>query len=195
MHIQTHLMSGWCTANLLPLRPRERLFSMIAAVASDVDGIGRFVSENAYQDYHHLIGHNLAFSVVVAGALATFATRRRLTFVACLALVHLHLLMDYFGSGPGWGIPYFWPFDKHLYTTSHAWAFYSWQNLSTAGVMLIWTLWIVDRQRRTPLEAIMPSLDRQLVDGWNRRVRRRPPTNSTTTTTTTTTAVPTARQA
>jgi hypothetical protein len=107
--------------------------------------------------------------------LAAFSTRRLLTFAACLALTHLHLLMDYFGSGPGWGIPYFWPFDKHVYLTPQAWAFYSWQNLSTAGLMFAWMLLIVDRKGRTPLEAIMPSLDRQLVEGWNRRVRRRPP--------------------
>jgi hypothetical protein len=146
---------------------------MIAATASDVDGVGRILGEEAYWDYHHVVGHNLAFAVGIAAILAAFSTRRLLTLAVCFALVHLHLLMDYFGSGPGWGIPYLWPFDRHVYTSPHAWAFYSWQNLSTAGLMLAWTLLIVDRNGRTPLEAIMPSLDRQLVDGWNRRVRRR----------------------
>jgi inner membrane protein len=176
MHLQTHLMSGWCAGNLLPsLGARERLFCMIAAVAPDFDGVGRVFGEEAYWDYHHVVGHNLAFAVVLSAALAAFSTKRVLAFAAYFALAHLHLLMDYFGSGPGWGIPYFWPFDKHAYTSPNAWAFYSWQNLSTAGVMLAWTLLIVDRYGRTPLERLMPSLDRQLVEGWSRRVRRRQP--------------------
>ncbi len=166
-------MSGWCIGNLLPLGPRERLFCMIAATASDLDGIGRILGEKAYWDYHHLVGHNLAAAIVTATLLAAFSKARLLTFAVCFWLVHLHLLMDYFGSGPGWGIPYFWPFDQHVYRSPHAWAFYSWQNLSTAGLMFAWTLWIVDRSGRTPLEAIMPALDRQLVDAWNRRGRRR----------------------
>ena len=178
MHLQTHLMSGWCVANLLPLSARERLFCMIAAGLPDVDGVGRVFGEEAYWDYHHVVGHNLLFAFVTGATLAAFARARLLTFIACCALVHLHLLMDYFGSGPGWGIPYLWPFDKHVYTSPHVWKFYSWQNLSAAGLMLLWTLLIVDQKGRTPLEALMPSLDRQLVDGWRRHVRRhrrRPP--------------------
>jgi len=71
--------------------------------------------------------------------------------------------MDSFGSGPGWGIPYFWPFSKHTSINPHAWEFYSWQNLSAAAVFILWTLWIARRHGRTPLEALMPNLDRQLV--------------------------------
>src|SRR5204863_8687311 len=114
MHVQTHLMSGWCVGNLLSLGPRERLFCIIAATASDIDGVGRVLGEKLYWDYHHVVGHNVAFAVVLAATLAAFSKRRVPTFAACLALVHLHLLMDYFGSGPGWGIPYFWPFDKDV---------------------------------------------------------------------------------
>ncbi|MEZ0263301.1 MAG: hypothetical protein ACAI43_01130 [Phycisphaerae bacterium] len=75
--------------------------------------------------------------------------------------------MDYYGSGPGWPIAYFWPWDcglpGSLWFCQHAWEFYSWQNMSAAAVMLAWTLGIAWRARRTPLEALMPRLDRQLV--------------------------------
>lgn len=41
MHIQTHIVSGWCAANLLDLTPRERALAMVAASAADLDGLGR----------------------------------------------------------------------------------------------------------------------------------------------------------
>lgn len=46
---------------------------------------------------------------------------------------------------------------------SVSWPFYSWQNISLGFLCIAWTVAIARRQRRTPLEAIMPSLDRQLV--------------------------------
>jgi hypothetical protein len=45
----------------------------------------------------------------------------------------------------------------------HGWAFYSWQNITAAFVMLLWTVAIGYVCRRTPLESIMPNLDRRLV--------------------------------
>ncbi|HSI34063.1 MAG TPA: hypothetical protein VK986_10790 [Tepidisphaeraceae bacterium] len=168
MHLQTHLMSGWCVANLLPLGPRERLLCMIAATIPDLDGLPKIVSEDWYQRYHHILGHNLTGGVIISIVLAAFAKRHRvLTGITCLALFHLHLVMDYYGSGPGWPIAYFWPWDcglpGSLWFCQHAWEFYSWQNMSAAAVMLAWTLGIAWRARRTPLEALMPRLDRQLV--------------------------------
>jgi hypothetical protein len=76
---------------------------------------------------------------------------------------HLHLLMDYYGSGPGWGIPYFWPLSPREWRSENAWPFYSWQNITAFAALLLWTLWIARRFGRTPLEAIMPKLDRQLA--------------------------------
>jgi hypothetical protein len=81
-----------------------------------------------------------------------------------LSLFHLHLLMDYYGSGPGWGIAYLWPFSRRTWSTPDAWEFFSWQNLTTAAALIVWTLAIAIRQHRTPLEALMPNLDRQLVE-------------------------------
>ena len=104
MHIQTHILSGWCVANLLPLTARERLFCMIAASAADLDGLGILVSQDLYWDYHHKLGHGIAFGLLISLTLASFSTRRVLAFCAYLALFHLHLVLDYFGSGPGWPI-------------------------------------------------------------------------------------------
>lgn len=164
MHIPTHIMSGWCVGNLLPLNPRQRLFCMIAATVADLDGVGFVISEEAYWNWHHIAGHNIFYAVLVAGVLTAFSQpRRMLAFVAYLALFHLHLLLDYFGSGPGWKIHYFWPVSDVGYATSLAWGLTSWQNITAAAILLAWTVLVAWQKRRTPLEAIMPNLDRQLV--------------------------------
>jgi len=169
MHLQTHLMSGWCVANCLPLlAPRDRLLLMLAATLPDLDGLSLLFGQEAYWHYHHRLGHNVPFALLLAGVFAVLATRRATVAVVTLALVHLHFLMDLYGSGTGWGIYYLWPMSSHPYTTPAAWEFYSWQNITAAALLLAWTLAIAVRLGRTPLEAVMPRLDRQLV-GWLRQ--------------------------
>ena len=168
-------MSGWCLANLAPLSPRQRLFCMIATSIPDVDGLTLLGGQDAYLKYHHTFGHNLAFGILGSGVLAVFSRRQfLLSFLIYLAMFHLHLFLDYFGSGPGWGIPYFWPVSLRDYVSPHAWEFYSWQNITIAAVLFAWTIGIARYWRRTPLETIMPNLDRQLVDIIGKRFEARP---------------------
>lgn len=161
MHIQTHVLSGWCVGNLLPLTARERLFCIIAAAAHDLDGLGIIVSQEMYWDYHHKLGHCAAFGVLLSLGLAAFSTHRLLGFATYLALFHLHLVLDYLGSGPGWPLYYYWPFSDAKWLNPGAWPFFSWQNIGTAFAMFAWTVVIMFRGRRTPLELLMPSLDRK----------------------------------
>ena len=168
MQVQTHLMSGWCVASWSDLDARERFFAMIAASAADVDGLGIIVSYDAYAAYHHVLAHNLPFGVVVSALLAAYSTHRKKAFWLYLGLFHLHLILDYFGSGPGWGIDYFWPFSRWKIINPYAWEFASWQNFCAAAFFLLWTIIIAFRAGRTPLEFPMPELDRKIV----RRLRR-----------------------
>ena len=176
MHVQTHILSGWVVGNLFPqFKPRERALCMLAAGLADLDGLSILGGQEAWWDYHHTLGHNLPFGVLLCVALAAFSTHRASAFVVYLALFHLHLLLDYYGSGPGWGIPYFWPFSKHQSVNPNAWPFYSWQNIGTAAALLAWTLWIARRKGRTPLEAVMPRLDRRIAAALGARaVKTRP---------------------
>jgi hypothetical protein len=171
MHVPTHILSGWCAGNLLRLTPKQRLGCMIAATAADLDGMGILVSQDLYWDYHHKLGHNLFFALLLAGVLTIFLSdRRRLfAFLVFLAMAHLHLLLDYFGSGPDWPIWYLWPSDLLKIQNPHAWAFFSWQNIAFGYGLLAWTILIAWRQRRTPLEWLMPRLDLQLVALLHRR--------------------------
>jgi hypothetical protein len=149
---------------------------MIAASAADVDGLGIVLGQRVYQEYHHVLGHNVSFALLLGGALTVYSTHRLKAFCIYLGLAHLHLVLDYFGSGPLWRIYYLWPLSRWSVVFEHAWEFYSWQNISTAAAFLAWTLAIAVRRGRTPLEAVMPSLDMQLVDWLRRRVR--PPRKS-----------------
>jgi inner membrane protein len=166
MHIQTHILSGWCIGNLVPgLGPRERALCMLAASLADVDGLGILVSEEWYWSLHHKLGHCAAFGLLLSGGLALVSTRGRrwLALGVYLALFHLHLVLDYLGSGPGWPLYYYWPVANIEWLNPHAWPFFSWQNLSPAFAVIGWAVWIAWTRRRTPLEAWMPSLDRDLV--------------------------------
>ena len=164
MHVQTHLLSGWCAANLLPCTPRQRLAAMLAAAAPDVDGLSIAFGPDAYQRLHHTFGHTAYAAVIVGVALAVWARPAWGTFLLAVAMVHLHLLMDYWGSGPGWDIRYLWPARTPRFRNDAAWPFSSWQNVTVFAGLLAWTVAIAWRRRRTPLEVLMPRLDRQLVD-------------------------------
>jgi len=86
----------------------------------------------------------------------------------CFALSQLHMVMDLFGSGELWTISYLWPFSHQEFSVSCGWALYSWQNILAGIVLIAWMVLIMKYQRRTPLEVIMPKLDRQLVELFNR---------------------------
>jgi len=163
MHPQTHILAGWCIGNLAPLTPRQRLFCMLAAGAADVDGLGWLISQDLYWDLHHKVGHCAVFGVVLASSLAAFSPRRTSSFLLYLALFHVHLLMDVVGSGPNWSIYYLWPFSNAALAVPWSWPLYSWPNITTFFILLAWTIIIAIRQRRTPLELLMPSLDLRLV--------------------------------
>jgi hypothetical protein len=109
MHVPTHLMSGWCVGNLFRLTARERLLCMAAATVADLDGVTYLFGQNAYWDYHHVVCHNLLFAVLVSAGFAAFSAYRLWSFFVYLLAAHLHLVLDYYGSGPGWPIAYGWP--------------------------------------------------------------------------------------
>jgi hypothetical protein len=170
MQIPTHIMSGWCAANVIPnLTPKQRLFCMIAASIPDLDGLSILAGQQSYWHWHHRVCHNLPFGLLSCLILTLLSGKTIKLFILYLALFHLHLDMDIFGSGPGWGIFYLWPFSNWMFDNTHlSWDFYSWQNITIAAAFLAWTIAIAIRKRRTPLEYLMPDLDRQLVELFRR---------------------------
>ncbi|HEY8666799.1 MAG TPA: metal-dependent hydrolase [Tepidisphaeraceae bacterium] len=165
MHVPTHIMAGWCLANCLPLNARQRFGCMAASAIPDLDGVGIIfgMDSDAYQNFHHVLGHNLMFGLLTCGLLAVLSGRFLLSIAVYLGMFHLHLLMDYYGSGPLWPIPYLWPSSHLRFVNPNAWDLYSWQNITIATALLLWTIAIAILRKRTPLEWIMPNLDRQLL--------------------------------
>ncbi len=164
MHLPTHILSGWVAASLVPtLTPRERALAMAAATAADLDGLAIVAGREAFETYHHVVGHNVFFGLLVAAAVTLWSTQRRTMALVSLGLFHLHLVMDSFGSGRDWGISYLWPLEQREWVNPWRWDFVSWQNMVAAYGLLVVTVVLAIRQGRTPLETLAPSLDRQLV--------------------------------
>jgi len=71
---------GWAVANSAPsLNKRERAFVTWASVIPDADGLGIIAEKltrnsshplNWWSDYHHVLGHNLGFALLVTIAAA-----------------------------------------------------------------------------------------------------------------------------
>lgn len=91
-------------------------------------------------------------------------------FFLFLGLVHLHFAMDLLGSGEGWTIPYWFPFNKSEYVWSFWWDFNAVENKLAALLFLLGCVAIAVYLKRTPLEFLMPKLDRRLA-GWAQKLR------------------------
>src|ERR1017187_5948611 len=104
----THFFMGWAVANSVPsLSKRERALVTWATVVPDIDGLGIIadrLTRNSYHpsnwwgDYHHTLGHNFGFAIVVAAIAAIFAKQRVKTALLVLLSFHLHLLADLVGA-------------------------------------------------------------------------------------------------
>ena len=91
MHLPTHILSGWVVASLVPgLTPRERALAMVAATAPDLDGLAILGGREAFETYHHVVGHNLFFALLVTAAVAAWSVHKRTMALLAFGLVHLH---------------------------------------------------------------------------------------------------------
>jgi len=155
----THVLAGWCAGNVLQLTAKERALCIAASVLPDLDGLSLLGGVDSYQAYHHVLCHNLTFGLAATLGVVCLCRCSLKASVMFLLLFHLHLLMDILGSGPGWGIAYFWAWSSRVFSSSHAWSFTGWQNQVTLLLFAGWTVGIAVRCRRTPLEFVAPRLD------------------------------------
>jgi membrane-bound metal-dependent hydrolase YbcI (DUF457 family) len=185
----THFLMGWAVANSVPsLSKRERALVTWASVVPDIDGLGIIADRltrysnhplNWWGDYHHTMGHNFGFAIVVAAIAAIFAKQRVKTTLLVLVSFHLHLLADLVGArgpdGDQWPIPYLLPFSKHMQLAwSGQWALNAWPNMViTAG--LIGMMLILARQRGfSPLEMVSSRADALFVGALRTRFPLKP---------------------
>lgn len=180
---------GWAVANSAPsLSKRERALVTWASVVPDIDGLGIIADRltrnsshplNWWGDYHHTLGHNFVFAIVVPAIAAIFAKQRVKTALLVLLSFHLHLLADLIGArgpdGDQWPIPYLLPFSKQMQLAwSGQWALNAWPNMViTAG--LIGVMLILARQRGfSPLEMFSSRADALFVRALQTRFPLKP---------------------
>jgi hypothetical protein len=180
----THFLVGWAVANSAALNRRSRALVALAGVAPDLDALGivpELLTRGSahplawFTDFHHVLGHNVAFAAIVIAASALLARNRRgLTALLVAISFHLHLLGDVVGArGPDgyqWPVPYWLPISSHgQWVWSHEWALNAWPNFALTGALLLWTLWFAWSAGRSPVEIVSPRADAEFVNALRQR--------------------------
>lgn len=158
-----HFLSGWCLGTFTLTHSRERLFCMLISVFPDVDGLGVILDERYYLEYHHVLAHNLWIGILISAILSQFSEKKFWAYCVYLASFHLHLFLDFLGSGPGWGIYYLWPVGPQYFANPLVWDLQSWQNTAFLVFYILLTMFFAAKQKRGPLEVIAPRLDAKFV--------------------------------
>ena len=179
----THFLSGWALAHTAPLGKRDRAVVAAAATVPDLDGLGIAVdlatrageAPTAYwEQFHHVLGHNLGCGLLVAAAAAAIGRRPLLCGALALVAFHLHLLGDLLGSrgpdGYAWSIPYLKPFSNAgTWVWSGQWALDAWPNFAITLALLAIALGIAWRRGSSPLEIVSARANAALVEALRHR--------------------------
>lgn len=181
---------GWVVANSAPsLNSRDRALVTVASVVPDLDGLGivaERLTENSvhplnwWSDYHHVLGHNIGFALIVTGVAAIVARQKRKTSALVFVNFHLHLLADLVGArgpdGDQWPIPYLLPFsNKWQLIWSGQWALNAWPNFVITGALIALTILLARRRGFSPLEMFSRKADAIFVGTLRTRFPLRAP--------------------
>lgn len=183
MHPVTHLLAGWTIASIPRLESRDRAIITLAGIAPDIDGMGIAVELATrhtdqpllwWTQYHHVIGHNLTFGLLLFLIAAVIAKRRLLTASLAVFAFHLHLFCDLIGSrgpeGYQWPIPYLYPYLKNLeFTWSGQWALNAWPNMVFTIILMTLTGYLAWKRGFSPLEIISKRIDAAVVQTFRNR--------------------------
>ena len=181
----THFFMGWTVGNAAPsLTKRERTCVTWASVVPDVDGLGiiaEVLTRNTshpltwWSDYHHILGHNIGFAILVTFLAAVIAKQRLKVAALVFVSFHLHLLGDLIGArgpdGDQWPIPYLLPFSNlWQWVWSGQWALNAWPNLVITAALMAISLFLAHRRGFSPLELFSTRADRVFVAALRHRL-------------------------
>jgi len=180
----THFFMGWMVANSAPsLTKRERAMVTWASVVPDVDGLGIIAEKltqnsahplNWWSEYHHVLGHNLGFALVVTTTAAILARQKAATAALAFVSFHLHLAGDLLGArgpdGDQWPIPYLLPFSNHWQLTwSRQWPLNAWPNFLITGALIAASLLLARKRGFSPLEMVSQKMDAIVIAALRHR--------------------------
>jgi inner membrane protein len=177
MNPASHFLISWTIANTAGIPRRDRALVTLSGVIPDIDGIGiiaELLTENTtmpliwYSKYHHVLGHNLGLSLLLAAVVFSLSIRRWVSAVLAFIAFHLHLLGDLVGSrGPDgyqWPIPYFFPLSTDwTLTWEGQWELNAWPNILVTLLIFGITLYLAWKRGRSPLEMISLKADTAFV--------------------------------
>ena len=183
MNPVTHLLLSWPVANAGRFNKRRRAAITLAGISPDVDAFGiiaDWVTRASasplhwWDRFHHVLGHNLAFGLTVAGAAFWLSGRRASVAVLALLTFHLHLLCDLMGArgpdGYSWPIVYLYPFSHTWrWVWQGQWAINAWPNFAITAAALFLTLYLAWRRGFSPLEMLSVKIDAALVEALRKR--------------------------
>lgn len=186
----THFLISWAVANSAALERKERTLVTLAGVAPDLDGLGAVPDWltrrsahplNWFSEYHHTLGHNVTFAVVVAGlswVIAGRDLRWKTALLACLTF-HLHLFCDVVGArgpdGEQWPIPYLAPFSQAWqWRWNGEWALNAWPNFVITFAFLGLAFYLAWKRGFSPLEMFSRKADGAFVGALRNRFPLKP---------------------
>lgn len=187
MNPVTHFLVGWAVANAAPVPRRDRAFITFASVIPDLDGLG-IVAEIAtresarqltwWSDYHHLLGHNIGFALLVTFIFTALSKQKWPTVLLVFISFHLHLLGDLVGArgpdGDQWPVPYLQPFSSALQLTwSGQWPLNGWPNVMITFALIVASLALARARGYSPIEIFSTKADQIVVDTLRRRFPQR----------------------
>ncbi len=181
----THFLGGWLLANAANFERRERALVTIAGVIPDLDGFGlpvELLTRNSlhpltwWSDYHHVLGHNLGFCLLVTALAFSLAKQPWKTAGLVFISFQLHLFCDLIGArgpdGEQWPIPYLLPFSNYLKLTWEGqWALNAWPNMVITALALALTLYFAWKRGYSPMEMISRCCDQVFIETLRRRVQ------------------------
>ena len=170
MTLPCHLFISWHLARRVAPEVKARRWIAWSGLLPDLDGMGWLVDAvtsrtHLYEDWHHLLGHNFLFALLLAGLAGMHCRNARVAGWTWLSL-HLHLAADLVsGRGPDgsqWPVIYGWPLSTHEWEWSGQWPLGAWPNTAVFLVLLAWALADTRRTGRSPLELISIRLDQRV---------------------------------
>ncbi|MCP4626675.1 MAG: metal-dependent hydrolase [bacterium] len=183
MNPASHFLISWTVANTAEISRRDRVLVTLTGVVPDFDGVGiiaELLTENTatpliwYSKYHHILGHNLLFSLFLTIGVFLLSVGRWISAALAFLAFHLHLLGDLVGSrGPDgyqWPIPYLYPFSaKWTLAWPGQWELNAWPNILITTLVLGITLYLAWKRGRSPLEMVSLKADAAFVTGLRKR--------------------------
>lgn len=168
MNFGGHLLASWWLANVTARHSAtERRVITLMGLLPDIDGVCTFIQGLGH--LHRTFGHNL-WLLLSAPLLATFLfispPRRLFLYPILFSVISLHYVMDIFATG-WWPLMPLWPLSEQAFYMDRYIPQYIMKYYIQIGlfvILLLPTVLIFLRYKRTPLAVLSAGLDRFFQD-------------------------------